>query len=433
MPPILTEKPSLPQLAQDCLSFAEPGTTGFPTRPLSIWEITSWVLPMAPEHLRRVLAADPGLPQGSAGSDGGTRWFTATEVAALRRHFAQGRLKARYQPQRPAASRAPLIAMTGPRGAIGRTTALLHLATAAALSGYRVLVIDADPAGHLAESLGAGSGPDSGSNMALLALIARSCGQHLHRTNASRVDRGEPPQAMAESLSQALETDIPDLIHPSRWPGLDILPTSQTLMQADLHIASWRGSLQVWQPWTALAAGLDEAGLRSRYDLILADTGRGLGPLALAVLASADVLLAPVSLTGGGLAGVGLAGVGAGLDALATAMAALAAEDRMTARALGRAATAFGGRRLAVLPVRAGVGSATQLAGFAAKLGPALLPAPLPEVPQIAAGAVAQFYDLDYRDIGRLTYAPLRQACEDAWRGVAGIIAGLWAEDASRI
>jgi len=40
--------------------------------------------------------------------------------------------------------------------------------------------------------------------------------------------------------------------------------------------------------------------LRSRYDLILCDTPRGLGPLALSALASADVLLAPVSLKEGG-------------------------------------------------------------------------------------------------------------------------------------
>ena len=102
-------------------------------RPLSIWEITSWILPMAPEHFRRVLAATPHLPQGSAGAEGGTRWFTAADLIPLRAHFAAAGRKARYQPQY--ALRAPLVALTGPMGAMGRSTALLHLAVGTALSG----------------------------------------------------------------------------------------------------------------------------------------------------------------------------------------------------------------------------------------------------------------------------------------------------------
>ena len=55
-----------------------------------------------------------------------------------------------------------------------------------------------------------------------------------------------------------------------------------------------------------------------------------------------------------------------------------------------------------------------QIAGFAAKLGAALLPTPLPEVAAVASGQVAQAYDLDYRQMGRLAYAPLRTACDAA-------------------
>ena len=94
----------------------------------------------------------------------------------------------------------------------------------------------------------------------------------------------------------------------------------------------------------------------------------------------------------------------------------------MTARALGQGPAPLHWRGLAVLPTRThiervGADAAQVLAGFAAKLGPALrppllLPAALPEVPQIASGAAAQFYDLDYRDVGRLIYAPQRDAIE---------------------
>ena len=51
----------------------------------------------------------------------------------------------------------------------------------------------------------------------------------------------------------------------------------------------------------------------------------------------------------------------------------------------------------------------------------------MPEIPQIAAGRATQFYDLDYRAVGRLIYTPQREATEAAWRGVADVLASLWA------
>lgn len=392
-------------------------------RTISIWEITSWILPMAPEHLRRVLAAEPALPQGSAGVEGGTRWFVPTDVPVLRSYFAARARKARYQPVRAAGTSAALITLAQPLGGVGRSTASLHLATAAALSGYRVLLIDADPAGRLARALHA-KPPTQGAGV--LSLIARSAGLHLRRLNETRLDRGEEPLPMAETLSAALDLTATDLICQSRWPGLDLLPASPALLQADMQLAGWRGLLRNWRPWQALAEALTSTGLRQSYDLILCDTGPGLGPLALAMLASADVLLAPLCLQAK-TAGADLA---AGLHGLATAMQTLQAEDHRTARALGQTSPDLPWQRLLALPVRNTSETAPRLAGFAAKLGPALLSAALPEIPQIANGRVQNFYDLDYRDIGRLVYAPQREACEAAWRGLAAVLSELWDEQA---
>ena len=415
--------PSLADLTRLASSLADPAVADAPPpRLISIWEITSWILPMAPEHLRRVLAATPDLPQGSAGVEGGTRWFTPAEVATLRSHFSQSPRKSRYQPQRPVQATAPLITLAQPQGRAGRSTATLHLATAAALSGYRVLVIDADPAGGLAQALRIGAAHQAGVH----GLIARSAARHLRQSNEARLDRGEAPLAMDAVLGAALGLQAQDLIRPTVWPGLDLIPAAAALMQADLQIGRWRMAQARWQPWRALAEALDSDGLRSRYDLILCDTGRGLGPLALSMLASADVLLAPLPLDPG--AGRSLS---AGLEALAQALSAVQAEAQITAQALGQAAQPMQWRRLAVLPTRARADAAAVLAGYAAKLGPALLPSPLPEIAQIANGTAAQFYDLDYRDIGRLIYAPQREATEAAWRGVADLLAGLWAEDSS--
>ncbi|TVR43543.1 MAG: chromosome partitioning protein, partial [Rhodobacteraceae bacterium] len=57
-------------------------------RMFSTWEITRYLIPVAPGHFRRVLKSNPDLPQGHAQVDGGTRWFTLDEVLRLRAHFA---------------------------------------------------------------------------------------------------------------------------------------------------------------------------------------------------------------------------------------------------------------------------------------------------------------------------------------------------------
>lgn len=425
----------MPTTPADLLALAEARPSSLTVsdraeRLFSIWEITTWHLPMAPEHLRRVLASDPSLPQGIAGIEGGTRWFTAADLATLRAHFAGGARGARYRLARPDGALAPLITLTGPQGGSGRSMALAHLATAAALSGWRVLVIDADPGGSLADVLGdrfrseTSPAPLDGP----LALIARAAARHLRRMNAARLDLGEPPLPMDDRLSAALSVTADTLIRPSRWPGLDLLAPSAGGLAADPQIAAWRMAQRSWQPWRVLAEALDEDALRARYDLILCDTGRGLGPMALSALISADILLAPLPLTP-----QGEDGLAKGLRALAAAVDQCQAEAQGLARALGQAGPVFGWQALAIQPTRAGTDAAQRLAGFAAKLGAGsttLLPDALPEMDLSGGG---QFYDHDYRRLGRLAYTPPREALEAAFRGLAGLVSGVWQKQAQEV
>jgi len=368
---------------------------------------------MAPEHLRRVLAANPGLPQGEAEAEGGTRWFSATEVVRLRSHFAKASGGRRHVPVTPDA--APLVALAQPLGAAGRSTAVLHLAVAAALAGWRVLVVDGDPSGRLGRDLGAaipaGAGMPQGAGV--LSLLAKSAAQHLRRANEGLLDRGEAPLPMPDLLAACLPLNADDLIAPSRWPGLDVMPAPPALLQADVQIAAWQSSQRTWRAHRALPQILADEGLRRRYDLILLDVGRGLGPLAVSVLAGADVLVAPFVVE------AGLAPLGLGLAGLDPALKGVQTEEAAIARALGRPLPAPPAQTLLVLPVRARADAPARLAGFAAKLGDALLPAPLPEIARIASGQSPGFYDIDYRETGRLAYGPHRDACEAVWRQVA--------------
>ena len=439
-------------LATAVLTASKPGAgvaTAAQDRDVSIWEITTWILPMAPEHLRRVLAQTPGLPQGRTGTEGGTRWFSLADVAALRAHFAGvgartgGRTGSRtsgrgkvYRPHRPPGARAPLIAMAGPQGRVGRSTGLLHLACAAALAGYRVLVLDADPAGILARQLGARqletrqleAGP-AAPVATILPLIAGSCGIHLRQVNARRLDRGEPPLPLDEMMAAALDSPAAALIRPTAWPGLDIIAAAPDLALADLLITGWRTALRSWHPARALAEAVDRDDLRQRYDLILCDTGAGLGPLVMAVLTAADVLLVPTGLDTGDGTGDG-APVADGLTTLVRALRMQDAEATMTARALGHPAPQFGWRRVCALPVGAPLSGGDMGAGLS---GPVRQLPPLPVVPQIGAGQVAHLYALDYRDTGKLVYGPLRSACDATWHSLAAVLSGLWAEDGAAL
>lgn len=407
-------------------------------RLVSIWEITTWILPMAAEHLRRVLRQNPALPQGhnlgsadtDTRSDGATRWFSLADVASLRRHFAAtGAAHKAYVPARPAGAtgrHAPLIALTGPLGNTGRTTATLHLACAAALAGYKVLVIDADPGGRLAHSLGAtvgpGTGQGTGQGDTLLSLIARAFGLHLRQLNAGRLDRGEAPLAVDDSIATALAMDPARLPRPSAWPGLDVIAAHPDLGLADLQIAAWQSTARSWDAGQAVAQAVDGAGLRQRYDLIFCDMGRGLGPLNMALLTAADLLLIPVRTDAQGPDLTSLAHA-----SLARALQMQEAAATMTARALGQTAQPLGWRRLMTLQI-----GAASVSASGALQGTTLLPHPLPVIPQISTTGPTHFYDLDYRDVGRLTYAPLRHACDAAWRGLAAVLADLWAEDAAK-
>ena len=49
-------------------------------RLFSTWEITRYLIPVAPAHFRRVLRQNPDLPQGASETEGGAKWFTFDEV-----------------------------------------------------------------------------------------------------------------------------------------------------------------------------------------------------------------------------------------------------------------------------------------------------------------------------------------------------------------
>lgn len=383
-----------------------------PMRKASSWEITTFLLPVSVGHFRRVLRDNPDLPQGTPEGDSpnAMRWFSFEDVAVLRGYFdTQGR-----KPTPSGFKTAPVIGLIHPFGGTGKTTALLHLAMAAALSGQKVLVIDADPAGDSTRHL-AGSG-DLG--FGVLPLIARSYGGHLLRANQLRLDQGETPQPMEETISQALGLAAQDVIRPSRLPGLDLIAAPRNLALADLKIGQWQGGARSWQPWRALHDVIHRDGLAEHYDVIFCDTGGGLGPLSLSVAASCDVLVMPVAL-GDAKAGQAVQKTALGLQALAGAVADIQTRENHTARALGQAGMnlVWGGVHLLLQGET--VHTRPDAAALRARFGAAVLPDALPDLAVDGqAGALPVFYDLPPRAMPRARYTALRRDVDACWAGL---------------
>ncbi|WVX51124.1 hypothetical protein ROLI_042250 [Roseobacter fucihabitans] len=122
-------------------------------RKFSTWEIWRYLIPVAPAHFRRVLKAQPKLPQGVG--EGNSKWFSLDEIIALRKHFAtEGAAHREYSLYRPQDLDAKVVAVANFKGGVGKTSTCAHLAMSAALDGYRVLVIDLDSQGSLTRIMG---------------------------------------------------------------------------------------------------------------------------------------------------------------------------------------------------------------------------------------------------------------------------------------
>ena len=261
-------------------------------RPFSTWEITKYLIPIAPAHFRRVLRQNPDLPQGISETEGGAKWFSLDEVLRLRAHFGQEGSKAKeYLPYRPKGLPAKVVAVANFKGGVGKTSTCAHLAMSAALDGYKVLVVDLDSQGSMSSIFGAQIEDEWDT---AFPLIARHYAQHLRGENQRRIDRGDPPLPFDDSLTEALGISAQDVIKKTHWPNIDLIGAQLNLYWAEFQIPVWRMAARGWKLWDALGDALDENGVLDEYDLVFLDTPPALGYLTINGLSAADILLVPV-------------------------------------------------------------------------------------------------------------------------------------------
>ena len=394
-------------------------------RRFSTWEITKYLIPVASAHFRRVLRQNPDLPQGMSDTEGGAKWFTLDEVLRLRAHFAaEGSKSKDYLPYRPKGLPAKITAVANFKGGVGKTSTGAHLAMSAALDGYKVLVIDLDSQGSMTSIFG-GQVADEWNTV--FPLLARHYAGTLQADNQRRLDRGEAPVPLDETMTDALGVKAADVIQSTHWPNIDLIGAQLNLYWSEFQIPVWRMQSRGWKLWDALTDILEADGVLDDYDLVFIDTPPALGYLTINGLAAADIVLVPL-----GASFLEFDSTGRFFDMLHSTFASIEEGENTAARALGRPEMAFEWDAVRAVITRYDGGQQAEMAGLIqAYLGKTLQPYRQDFTALIgqAGETVNGIYEADYRDFNRDTYARGRATFDETYAAFKTLLAGTWRRD----
>lgn len=394
-------------------------------RQFSTWEITKYLIPVAPAHFRRVLRQNPDLPQGRSETEAGAKWFTLDEVLRLRAHFgAEGSKAKEYMPYRPASEPAKITAVANFKGGVGKTSTCAHLAMSAALDGYKVLMIDLDSQGSMTSIFG---GVVEDEWKTVFPLLARHYGQALQDENQRRLDRGEAPIPLDDTLSDALGVTTQEVIQKTHWPNIDLIGAQLNLYWSEFQIPVWRMQSRSWKLWDALSDILEADGVLAAYDLIFIDTPPALGYLTINGLSAADILLVPL-----GASFLEFDSTGRFFDMLHSTFRSIEEGENTAARALGRPEMAFEWDAVQAVITRYDGAQQAEMAGLIqAYLGRTLQPYRQDFTALIgqAGESVNGIYEADYRDFNRDTYARGRATFDETYAAFKTLLLGVWRRD----
>lgn len=381
-------------------------------RRFSAWEVAELILRLPQAQLRAAIAGDPALPRGQSEGEGSQRWFTFDDVTALRRAL-------QLEPQRPAA-RAFRTAVANFKGGTGKSTVTLHLAQAAALAGYRVLLVDFDPQATLSHAMGITEADES---RTVWGIIARDLMLETARMNAAprgaRSGRALPQRQLPEAITgPGLDLLGPaDFIRPTAWSGIDIIPSCANAAFVEFASAQYRHLNPDWTFFAAVARFLglvDDLEGDGGYDLMFFDCPPAIGYQAMNAVFAADRLYVP--------SGPGYWEYESTTSFLGQTGAALADLAQGFAQDFpsGGLALPRSFADIRILMTRMEPGNElhrAMRAGFAQVFGDALCRHAIESTRAVEQSGrfLASVYDIDYRDLTRGTWRRARATFDAAW------------------
>lgn len=259
-------------------------------RPFSIWEISQFMFDIPADTLRKKLADDPSLPQGTVEDDGRQRWFSLSEINELRRRL---RFRGKsLQPHRPK-GRAMRVAVSNFKGGVGKTVVAQHLAHAAALDGYRVLCVDFDPQATLTHSMGLVEVKEWNT---VWGIMCRDLCREADRITATYDDPDDCPHPSSDELPEDVQSigaqRVQDFIQPTCWPTIDIIPSCANAAFVEFASAQYRALHKAWTFFGCVARYLDELP-DDQYDVIIFDCPPAIGYQSLNAAFACDILYIP--------------------------------------------------------------------------------------------------------------------------------------------
>ena len=259
-------------------------------RAFSIWEISQFMFDVPADTLRKKIADDPSLPQGHTQEDGRQRWFRLEEINELRRRL---RFRGRsLLPQRPK-GRAMRVAVSNFKGGVGKTVVAQHLAHAAALDGYRVLVVDFDPQATLTHSMGL---TEVREQATVWGIMCRDLCREADRITATYDDPDDCPYPSADELPQDVQAigaqRVQDFIQRTCWPTIDIVPSCANAAFVEFASAQYRAMHKAWTFFGCIARYLDELP-DDQYDVVIFDCPPAIGYQSLNAAFAADIVYIP--------------------------------------------------------------------------------------------------------------------------------------------
>ena len=392
-------------------------------RLFSTWEVCRYLIPLATAHFRRVLKANPDLPQGTG--EGNSKFFSLEEIMKLRDHFAkEGAANREYRPWRPEGVSAKIVAVANFKGGVGKTSCCAHLAMSAALDGYRVLAIDLDSQGSLTSIMG---GQVADEWQTAFPLLAKDFATALEEENRVRLAGGRQALPLDETLTEALTVSPRNLVQSTHWPNIDLIGAQLNLYWAEFQVPVWRMQLRSWALWDALQNQLSADGFLDDYDLVFLDTPPALGYLTINALSASDILLVPL-----GASFLEFDSTGRFFDMLHSTFASIEDGENRVRRRDGLPEIKFEWDAVRTILTRFDASQQTDLANVIQAYFGDMMTTFRQDVTAMVGQAAEQvngIYEADYRDFNRETYIRGRETFDRTWAEVKEIVLGAWWRD----